>query len=182
MENTIIVYTSDQGFYLGEHGLYDKRFMYEEAFRTPLIIALPGAKKGAKCTELVQNIDYAPTLLDAAGVNKPGDMAGESLIPLLTGTSDNWRDNLYYQFYDYPAVGMARKHYGIRDKRYKLIHWYGKGEINDKDIDSWELYDLKKDPTEINNIYYNNDKKYVKVKERLHILLEEKRKELKVTE
>jgi arylsulfatase A-like enzyme len=77
-------------------------------------------------------------------------------------------------------VGMTRKHYGIRDKRYKLIHWYGKGEINDKDIDSWELYDLKKDPTEINNVY--NDKKYAKVKERLHILLEEKRKELKVTE
>ncbi|GAB6122735.1 sulfatase family protein [Dysgonomonas termitidis] len=180
MENTIIVYTSDQGFYLGEHGLYDKRFMYEEAFRTPLIIALPGAKKGAECTELVQNIDYAPTLLDAAGVNKPDDMAGESLIPLLTGTSDKWRDNLYYQFYDYPAVGMTRKHYGIRDKRYKLIHWYGKGELKDKDIDSWELYDLKKDPTEIINIY--NDKKYTKVKERLHILLEQKRRELKVTE
>jgi len=181
IENTIIVYTSDQGFFLGEHGLYDKRFMYEEAFRTPLIIAMPGAKKGVKCRELVQNIDYAPTFMDVAGLEKPEDMAGESLVPLLKQTNKEWRNHLYYQFYDYPAVGMTRKHYGIRDKRYKLIHWYGKGENNeDRDIDNWELYDLKKDPTEINNIY--NDNRYSKIKRKLHSLLDKERKELKVTE
>jgi arylsulfatase A-like enzyme len=152
MENIIIVYTSDQGFFLGEHDLYDKRFMYEEAFRTPLLIAFPGAKHGAECTELVQNIDYAPTLLDAANVAIPPQMAGRSLIPLLDGQKTRWRDLLYYHFYDYPSVGMVRKHDGVRDKRYKLIHWYGEGAGGDGPIDSWELYDLKTDPSEIRNV------------------------------
>jgi arylsulfatase A-like enzyme len=180
MKNTIIVYTSDQGFYLGEHGLYDKRFMYEEAFRTPLIIAMPGAKKGVKCDKLVQNIDYAPTFLDIAGIAIPDEMSGKSLIPLLKDDVKKWRDVLYYHYYDYPSVGMVRKHDGVRDKRYKLIHWYGKGSGKDRDIDNWELYDLKKDPEEVKNVY--NDKRYVKVRSHMLKVLEEKRHELKVTE
>lgn len=180
MENTIIVYTSDQGFFLGEHDLYDKRFMYEEAFRTPLLIAYPGARHGVECEELVQNIDYAPTLLDAANIPVPPAMAGRSLLPLLEGVETEWRDVLYYHFYDYPAVGMVRKHDGVRDKRYKLIHWYGKGEGGDGPIDSWELYDLKKDPSEINNVYGNP--RYSKIQTRLHGDLARKRKELGVAE
>ena len=178
MDNTMIVYTSDQGFFLGEHGLYDKRFMYEEAFRTPLIIVYPGTEKGVVCKELVQNIDYAPTLLDAAGLHIPGEMAGRSLIPLLKQEKVNWRDHLYYHFYDYPSVGMVRKHDGVRDGRYKLIHWYGEGYGNDKDIDFYELYDLKKDPVETKNIYGNPQ--YKKIQERLHKLLSEDRLKLNV--
>ena len=178
LENTIIVYTSDQGFLLGEHGLYDKRFMYEESFRTPLIIFyLPLIKAGTVCSELVQNIDYAPTFLDVAGVNIPEEMAGKSLMPLFkNGKSKNWRQELYYHFYDYPAVGMVRRHYGIRTDRYKLIHWYGKGYENDPDIDSWELYDLKKDPTEVKNVY--NSEKYRKVQQALHESLVKLREEV----
>ncbi|MDL2322459.1 sulfatase [Bacteroidales bacterium OttesenSCG-928-A17] len=180
MDNTIIVYTSDQGFFLGEHGLYDKRFMYEEAFRTPLIIAFPGAKKGAVCKELVQNIDYAPTFLDAAGVDIPEEMPGKSLLPLLKQEKVQWRDHLYYHFYDYPAVGLVRKHDGVSDGRYKLIHWYGEGYQDDATIDSWELYDLKADPVEVKNVYGNP--KYKKIQDRLHEILSEYRSELKVEE
>lgn len=131
LDNTIIVYTSDQGFLMGEHGLYDKRFMYEESFRTPLIISYPPMiKAGSKCSKFVQNIDLAPTFLSVAGVKPPKEMPGMSLMPLFeNGTCQEWRDNLYYQFYDYPAVGTVRKHYGLRTDRYKLIHWYGKGEM-----------------------------------------------------
>ena len=179
-DNTVIVYTSDQGFFLGEHGLYDKRFMYEEAFRTPLIIAYPGAKKGVVCKELVQNIDFAPTFLDAACLNKPAYMPGQSLIPLLKQEKIKWREYLYYHFYDYPSVGMVRKHYGISDGRYKLIHWYGKGYGNDNDIDLWELFDLKKDPVEIKNIY--GSPAYKKIQERLYQKLSEVRSEIKVNE
>ena len=155
IENTIIVYTSDQGFLLGEHGLYDKRFMYEESFRTPLIIWYPPMiKPGSLCHQLVQNIDYAPTFLDVAGLSVPKEMAGKSLLPLFrNGKAKNWRRALYYHFYDYPAVGMVRKHDGLRTDRYKLIHWYGKGFGKDPDIDNWELFDLKKDPLEMHNTY-----------------------------
>ena len=168
LENTIIVYTSDQGFLLGEHGLYDKRFMYEESFRTPLIISYPPLiKAGTVCSELVQNIDYAPTFLEVAGLTVPGEMAGKSLVPLFkNGKAKNWRQELYYQFYDYPAVGMVRRHYGIRTDRYKLIHWYGEGYGSDPHIDSWELYDLKKDPTEVKNVY--NSEKYRKVQQSMN--------------
>lgn len=178
LENTIIVYTSDQGFLLGEHGLYDKRFMYEESFRTPLIISYPAKIKGGSvCDELVQNIDYAPTFLDIAGVSVPTDMAGKSLLPLFrNGKSKNWRQSLYYHFYDYPAVGMVRRHYGIRTDRYKLIHWYGKGYGSDSDIDSWELFDLKADPNEVKNVY--NSPELRKIQEKLAIELEKKRQEI----
>ena len=171
MDNTVIVYTSDQGFLLGEHGLYDKRFMYEESFRTPLIISCPFLiKKQLVCKELVQNIDLAPTFLNIAGAKVPEEMPGLSLLPLFKkGKTKNWRDALYYHFYDYPAVGNVRKHYGIRTRRYKLIHWYGEGSGNDSAIDSWEMYDLKKDRVEINNVYDNP--KYAKIRESLKVEL-----------
>lgn len=180
MENTVIVYTSDQGFLLGEHGLYDKRFMYEESFRTPLIISCPSlVKKHAKCNELVQNIDLAPTFLTLAGAEVPAELPGRSLTPLFkSGKSGEWRDALYYHFYDYPAVGSVRKHYGVRTDRYKLIHWYGEGSGDDGDIDFWELYDLKKDPNELHNVY--NDIHYEKVRTELYVKLEQMRKDVKV--
>lgn len=166
-ENTIVVYASDQGFFLGEHGLYDKRFMYEEAFRTPLLIAWPGhIRPGTECRALVQNIDWAPTLLEVAGIEPPASMDGRSLIPLFdNGRAKGWRRSLYYQYYDYPAVGNVRKHYGIRTSRYKLIHWFGPGEAGDPAIDSWELFDLKRDPHEVNNLY--EDPRYRKVRAEL---------------
>ncbi len=145
-DNTLVVYTSDQGFYMGEHGWFDKRFMYEESFRTPLLMRLPGGAKG-EATELVQNIDYAATFLDVAGVDIPQDIQGVSLLPLLKGEkSIEGRDALYYHFFEYPAEHAVKKHYGVRTERYKLIHFYD-------DIDAWELYDLEKDPSEMNNIY-----------------------------
>lgn len=182
LDNTIIVYTSDQGFLLGEHGLYDKRFMYEESFRTPLIICFPPMiKAGSVCKELVQNIDYAPTFLDIAGVSMPKEMAGKSLVPLFKNMKPgDWRKALYYHFYDYPAVGMVRRHYGIRTDRYKLIHWYGKGAGTDPDIDSWELYDLKKDSLEINNVY--NTREYQKEQQQLCKELVQMRKDIGSTE
>ncbi len=147
-DNTIVVYTSDQGFYLGEHGWFDKRFMYEESLRTPLLIRWPGKiKPGSVCDEMVQNLDFAETFLDAAGVTIPDDMQGQSIVPLLNGeTPDSWRDAIYYHYYEYPAVHMVKRHYGIRTDRYKLIHFY-------YDIDEWELYDLQEDPYELNNLY-----------------------------
>lgn len=148
MENTIIVYTSDQGFYMGEHGWFDKRFMYEESMRTPLIMRLPdGFGCRGDIDELVQNIDYAPTFLDIAGAGIPSDMHGRSLLPLIEGKHpDDWRKALYYHFYEYPAEHMVKRHYGIRTDRYKLIHFYN-------DIDHWELYDLQEDPQELHNLY-----------------------------
>ncbi len=147
-ENTLVVYTSDQGFYMGEHGWFDKRFMYEESFHTPLLMRLPGGKKG-KIDQMVQNIDYAPTFLELAGAPIPDDIQGVSLLPLLKGENPtDWRTSLYYHYYEYPAEHMVKRHYGVRNDRYKLIHFYN-------DIDEWELYDLQEDPYELNNIYAN---------------------------
>ena len=128
-DNTIIVYTSDQGFYMGEHGWFDKRFMYEESFHTPLIISYPHqVKEGSECNQMVQNIDFAPTFLDVAGVDKPKYMPGTSLEPLFSGKPvKKWRNSLYYHYYDYPTYHLVRKHNGVRTDRYKLIHFYGKG-------------------------------------------------------
>ena len=164
MENTVIVYTSDQGFYLGEHGLYDKRFMYEQALRTPLLISWKGLiAPGTECEAMVQNIDYAPTLLDIAGVDVPESMDGTSLVPLMDdGKDEAWRDHIYYQYYDYPAVGSVRKHYGIRTDRYKLIHWLDDESQYDPAIDSWELFDLKEDPDEVNNVYDSPDYRQIR--------------------
>ena len=155
MENTVIVYTSDQGFYMGEHGWFDKRFMYEESFRTPLIIYHPDIKEGKSTKSLSQNIDFAPTYLDIAGVEKPAEMSGRSLLPLLDGTEPaDWRDDIYYHYYDYPAVHMVHRHDGVRTDRYKLIHFYNGTEEDETDkIDSYELFDLQTDPNELNNLY-----------------------------
>ncbi len=148
LDNTLIVYTSDQGFYMGEHGWFDKRFMYEESFRTPLVMRLPkGFDRRGDIDQMVQNIDYGPTFLDLAGVEVPSDMQGESMMPLLRGENPaDWRDDLYYHYYEYPAEHAVKRHYGVRDSRYKLIHFYN-------DIDKWELFDLQEDPNELNNIY-----------------------------
>ena len=129
----MIVYTSDQGFYMGEHGWFDKRFMYEESLRTPLIVSYPGhTKPGSVCNRLVQNIDYAPTFLALAGVSQPKDMPGRSLVPVLDNGDNvkNWRQSIYYHYYDYPTYHMVRKHDGVRTDRYKLIHFYGKGGLD----------------------------------------------------
>ena len=178
MKNTVIVYTSDQGFYMGEHGWFDKRFMYEESFRTPLIIYYPEKKKNSKCNALVQNIDYAPTILDAAGIAKPDYMVGNSLVPLLKGRVPNeWRSDIYYHYYDFPAQHQVRRHDGVRDSRYKLIHFY---DSKKKQLNCDELYDLKKDPNELNNLY--GDIKYKKIQDRLQKRLDSYRIELKVNE
>ena len=146
MDNTVIVYTSDQGFYMGEHGWFDKRFMYEESFRTPMLVRFPGGVKG-DIPEMVQNIDHAATFLQVAGVPVPEDIQGDSYLPLLKGEKPkDWRTSLYYHFYEYPAEHAVKRHYGVRTDRYKLIHFYN-------DIDVWELYDLQNDPMEMHNIY-----------------------------
>lgn len=146
LENTVVVYTSDQGFYMGEHGWFDKRFMYEESFRTPLLVRYPGGKKG-DIEQMVQNIDHAATFLEIAGVDVPEDIQGDSYLPLLKGeTPNDWRKSLYYHFYEYPAEHAVKRHYGVRTERYKLIHYYN-------DIDTWELFDLQEDPHELDNIY-----------------------------
>ena len=160
-ENTIVVYTSDQGFFLGEHGWYDKRFMYEESYRTPLLISWPGVTQpGSVNRDIVSNLDFAQTFLDAIGADQPDDMQGASMLPLLKGdTPDNWRKEHYYHYYAYPDFNSVKRHYGIADARYKLIHFY-------YDIDEWEMYDLKKDPHEMNSVY--NDPEYAEVREDLH--------------
>ncbi len=153
-ENTIVIYTSDQGFYLGEHGWFDKRFIYDESFKTPLLIKWPGKiKPGTRNDEMVQNLDFAPTFLEAANIPVPEDMQGISLMPLLTGDTDQWtRDAVYYHYYEYPSVHMVKRHYGIVTKDYKLVHFY-------YDVDEWELYDRKKDPLELNNVYHDPEYK-----------------------
>lgn len=182
-ENTIIVYTSDQGFYMGEHGWFDKRFMYEESFRTPLIMRYPKMiKAGSKTDALVQNIDYAPTFLSLASIEKPKQMSGTSLEPLFSGDKpDNWRTSLYYHYYDYPAVHNVRRHDGVRTDRYKLIHFYGEGMMrNDMDIDCNELYDLQTDPHELNNLYGKDG--YQEITNELQAVLDKYRSDLKVDE
>ena len=161
-ENTIVIYSSDQGFYLGDHGWYDKRWMYEESLKMPLVVRWPGhAPPGTVNKNMVQNLDYAPTFLQAAGVDVPQDMQGMSLLPLLQNKGDfnldeaevvelsvdgdKWRDSIYYHYYGFPAVHMVQRHYGIRTDRYKLIRYYQVGE--------WELFDLHEDPDELNNLY-----------------------------
>lgn len=143
-QNTIVIYVSDQGFYLGEHGWFDKRFMYEESFRTPMVMRYPGViKPGTQSTEMVMNLDIAPTLLDAAGVTIPADMQGQSILPLFK--NGKGRDAMYYHYYENGTHSVS-PHFGIKTKRYKLIRFYER-------VDSWELYDLEKDPQEMNNLY-----------------------------
>lgn len=145
--NTIIVYTSDQGFYLGEHGWFDKRFMYEESFIMPLLMSYPEKiKPGTEIKELTQNIDFAPTFLDMCGIPATKEMQGISFCPLLSGkTPGNWRKSLYYHYYEYPGFHSVKAHYGVKDKRYKLMNFYKEN--------NWELYDLQNDPHEMHNLY-----------------------------
>jgi arylsulfatase A-like enzyme len=155
-ENTIVVYASDQGFFLGEHGWFDKRFMYEESLRMPFLIRYP--KSIAPKTvvkDIVSNIDIAPTLLDMVGIPIPNEVQGKSFYQNLKGkTPKNWRQSMYYHYYEYPLWHHVQPHYGIRNDRYKLIHFY-------YDIDVWEFYDLKKDPSELNNLIHS--KKHISI-------------------
>jgi arylsulfatase A-like enzyme len=146
-DNTIVIYSSDQGFFIGDHGWYDKRWMYEESLKMPFIIKWPNViTPGSRQQKMIQNIDYAETFLDIAQAAIPDDMQGRSLLPLLKGESVNdWRDSIYYHYYEYPSVHMVPKHNGIRTERYKLMHFYEFGE--------WEFYDLENDPEELNNLY-----------------------------
>lgn len=146
-ENTVVAYSSDQGFYMGERGWFDKRFMYEESYRTPLIVRWPGTvAAGSVNTDLVQNIDFAETFLDIAGVEAPDDMQGESLVPLLKGqTPADWRESLYYHYYEYPGAHSVLRHEGVSTDRYKLIRFYGEDVPGGEE---WEFFDLELDPAE----------------------------------
>ncbi len=172
-DNTIVVYTSDQGFYLGEHGWFDKRFMYEESLRTPLVVRWPGVTKpGGIEDRIVSNVDFAETFLDAAGADVPATMQGRSFVPLLKGEEpSDWRDSFYYHFYEgVERVHHVYKHEGVTTGRAKLINFYP--------LDEWELYDLEKDPHEMVSVYDRPE--YAEVQKQLHAELERLRKELDV--
>ena len=142
-----MIYSSDQGWYLGEHGWFDKRWMYEESLKTPLLVRWPGvAKAGSVNNDIVSNLDFAETFLDAAGAGVPEDMQGRSLVPVLKGeTPDDWRKSFYYHYYEYPGAHSVARHFGVTTGEHKLIHFYHK--------DEWELFDLKKDPEELKSVY-----------------------------
>lgn len=173
-ENTIVVYMGDQGFYLGEHGWYDKRWMYEESLQMPCLVRYPkGVKAGVKIDKLGLNVDIAPTLLEYAGVQIPKEIQGKSLKPLLEQNKvaeSTWRKSAYYQYFEYPKWHRVLPHYGVRTDRYKLIHFY-------YNIDAWEMYDLKNDPTELTNQY--NNPSYQKTIAELKIELTKLQKEYK---
>lgn len=175
-ENTIVIYTTDQGFYLGEKGWFDKRYMYEESLAMPLLMKYPRhIEAGSEISALTQNLDFAETFLDYAGVEIPKDMQGKSLRPLLENTlkDEDFRNAVYYHYYDYPAFHMVKKHYGIRTERYKLMHFYD-------DIDTWELYDLEEDPKEIHNQIENPD--YDVIEAQLRTQLADLQKQYQVTD
>lgn len=170
-ENTIVIYSSDQGFYLGDHGWYDKRWMYDTSLRMPFIVRWPAkVRPASEDTHLVQNLDFAETFLDVAGAKIPGDMQGRSLLPLLAGQSpEDWRTSIYYHYYEYPAVHMVARHYGVRTPHHKLIHYYDLGE--------WELFDLDQDPDEMKSVY--DDPAYGKIREKLTAELNRLRSEVR---
>lgn len=156
-KNTIVIYTSDQGFYMGEHGWFDKRFMYEESFRTPMVMRYPGyIKPNTQVKDLVMNIDLAPTLLELAGLAAATEMQGKSFTPLLKEKSAprDWRKSVYYHYYEYPDPHRVAPHFGIRTEQYKLIRFYGPH-------DDWELFEIRKDPTEMKNLIH--DQKYASI-------------------
>jgi arylsulfatase A-like enzyme len=173
-DNTIVVYASDQGFYLGEHGWFDKRFMYEESFRTPFVVRWPGEiEPGSFESRIVSNLDFAETFLEAAGVEIPGDMQGRSLVPILRKEPvDDWRKSFYYHYYEGPpAVHTVAEHYGVATDRYKLIHYYK--------LDEWELFDREQDPQEMHSVH--DDPAYTETRAELTAELTRLRKELGVT-
>ena len=179
-ENTIVIYSSDQGFYLGEHGWFDKRFMYDESYRTPLMVKWPGkVQAGSVNSDLVSNLDFAQTFLEMAGVEQPKDMQGASLVPILEGKKpSDWRKSHYYHYYEYPGWHMVHRHEGVYDGRYKLMYFY--------DIDEWELYDLESDPKEMKNQFKNPEfssqvtrlKEELKALRKKHLLPENKIKDV----
>lgn len=171
-KNTVVVYSSDQGFFLGDHGWFDKRWMYEESLRTPLLVRWPGkVRAGSSNTDLVMNLDLAETFLDIAGAKVPAMMQGQSIVPILKGKRPaGWRDAIYYQYFEYPGWHAVRRQYGVRTSRYKLIHYY---EVNE-----WELFDLQKDPEELKSVY--GDKRYAAVQRELHAKLSGLRKQYAV--
>jgi len=171
-ENTVVVYNSDQGFFLGEHGWFDKRWMYEESLRAPLVVRWPGVvEPGSENNDLIQNLDFAQTFLDMAGVVAPEAMQGSSLVPILEGeTPGSWRDAIYYQYHEFPGAHSVQRHYGVRTDRYKLIHYYL--------IDEWELFDLEVDPDELQSVY--GDASYMEVRQELESRLEELRAQYQV--
>lgn len=175
-ENTIVVYSSDQGFYLGEHGWFDKRWMYEESLRTPLLVRWPGrVQPGTLNDKIVSPVDFASTFLEIANADIPDDLQGRSLVPLLEGeTPTDWRTSFYYHYYEYPGWHYVRRHYGVTDGRFKLIHFY------ESDIDDWELYDLMFDRNETHNVYANPT--YAGTRRRLEGELARLRQELQVPE
>ncbi|PQA60397.1 sulfatase family protein [Siphonobacter curvatus] len=146
-KNTVVIYASDQGFYMGEHGWFDKRFIYEESLKTPFVIRYPGViQAGKKVPQLVSNIDWAPTLLELTGTKVPQDIQGKSFLPLLKNEKPAWRTAAYYHYYEFPEPHHVYPHFGVRTERYTLVHFYG-------DINTWELYDLQKDPQQLKNLY-----------------------------
>ena len=173
-ENTIVVYSADQGFYLGEHGWFDKRWFYEQSVKTPLLVRWPKMIKPATVnTAMVSNLDYPETFLAAAGLPIPGEMQGKSLLPLFAGkTPDDWRKSFYYHYYEFPGPHSVRRHYGVIDPRYKLMHFY------EPDVAEWEMFDLEADPKEMKSVY--NDPNYAKERARLEAELARLRTELKV--
>ncbi len=170
-ENTLVIYTSDQGWYLGEHGWYDKRWMYEESFRTPFLVRWPGHTKPESVNrDLVMNLDFAETFLEVAGAEIPADMQGRSLVPILEGnTPTDWRKDIYYRYYEFPQPHHVEPHYGVRSEHYKLIYFNRTGD--------WELFDLEKDPHELQSVY--NQPAYTEVQAHLTKRLAELRKQYK---
>lgn len=175
-ENTLVVCSSDQGFYLGEHGWFDKRWIFEESLRTPLLVRWPGkVQPGSVNRDIVSLIDFAETFLDVAGLPIPADMQGRSFVPLLKGrTPDDWRKSLYYHYYEYPAPHHVRPHYGVITDRYKLIHYYK------PDVDDWELLDRQRDPLEVKN--FIDDPEYAETVKELKAELERLREQVGETQ
>ena len=173
-KNTIVVYTSDQGFYLGEHGWFDKRWIFEESLRTPLVVRWPGVvKPGSRTKAIVSNLDFAETFLEAAGLQSPAEMQGKSLLPLLKGsTPSNWRTAFYYHYYERPGPHNVARHYGIVTDRYKLVHFY------EPQMNYWELFDLRNDPREMKSVYGVAD--YQKTQRKLEVQLALLRRQLQV--
>lgn len=163
-ENTIVIYSSDQGWYLGEHGWFDKRWMYEESFRTPLMVRWPGkVKPGSVSDAMVMNLDFPELFLEVAGAAVPDDMQGRSFKQVLMGeTPADWRKSVYYHYYEFPGAHSVAKHYGVRTERHKLIHYY--------ELDEWELFDLEKDPNELRSVYEEAD--YASVRKQLEVELQ----------
>lgn len=173
-QDTIVVYSSDQGFYLGEHGWFDKRWFYEESLRTPLLARWPGVTRpGSVNRDIVSNLDFASTFLEAAGQPVPRDIQGRSFLPILRGqTPADWRKSFYYHYYEFPGPHSVRKHYAVITDRYKLVHFY------EPDVNYWELFDREKDPQELKSFY--EDPAYAKARQELHAEITRLRKELKV--